>query len=107
MSVKMDTFVDVISTVPIKDSDGFVTHGDNILASVRAERVYKGGGEKIINAAVFSDNSVVFRFRVVPNLEIKPSLIIVCDTGRYEIKSFVERGKMYVECATEKVEGSE
>ena len=33
---KMNTFIDIITTEPIKDAEGFVTKGDRILASVRA-----------------------------------------------------------------------
>jgi hypothetical protein len=33
---KSNTFIDIIITTPTKDAEGFVTHGDTILASVRA-----------------------------------------------------------------------
>gem|GEM_PF-7034109 len=35
MSV-LNSFIDIISTEPFKDLEGFVTHGDNVVASVRA-----------------------------------------------------------------------
>jgi hypothetical protein len=33
---KMSTPINIISTDPIKDAEGFVTKGDNIIASVKA-----------------------------------------------------------------------
>jgi len=44
---KMKTFVDIISTKPVKDSEGFTEKGDVILASVRAYKEDKHGSEKM------------------------------------------------------------
>lgn len=35
---KMNTFIDLITTQPIKDAEGFVNKGDTIIASIRAYR---------------------------------------------------------------------
>jgi hypothetical protein len=50
---KMRTFVDIISTKPVKDSEGFAEKGDVILASVRAYKEDKHGSEKWANRAAF------------------------------------------------------
>jgi len=67
---KMRTFVDIISTNPVKDSEGFAEKCDVILASVRAYKEDRHGSEKWANRAVFSQASALFRFRKIPNLEI-------------------------------------
>ena len=33
---RMNTFIEIISTTPTKDVEGFVTTGDTVLANVRA-----------------------------------------------------------------------
>ena len=43
---KMNTFIDIISTEPIKDKDGFAAIGDNILARVRAYKEDRHGSER-------------------------------------------------------------
>lgn len=40
---KMNTFIDIISTVPVKDSEGFAVTGDTILASIRAYKEDRRG----------------------------------------------------------------
>ena len=35
----MNTYIDIINTIPIKDEEGFAKKGDNILASVRAYKI--------------------------------------------------------------------
>ncbi|GHV35381.1 hypothetical protein FACS18949_13230 [Clostridia bacterium] len=36
MAIKLNTFIDIISTTPTKDAEGFTTYGDTVIASVRA-----------------------------------------------------------------------
>ena len=43
---KMNTLVDIVSTAPVKDAEGFVAGGDSILATVRAYREEKHGNER-------------------------------------------------------------
>lgn len=102
---KMNTFVDVISTEPVKDSEGFATVGDTILASVRAYREERHGNEQWANRAAFSTATALFRFRKIPGIVITTAIVLVCDDGRYNITSVEDvsgRG-MYVEVLAEKV----
>ena len=46
---KMNTFINIISTAPTKDAEGFVTTGDNTLAAVRAYKEDRHGNEKWAN----------------------------------------------------------
>jgi hypothetical protein len=87
MSIQLNTFIDIISTTPTKNAGGFVTHGDNILASVRAYFEPTNSTEKWSNMATFSEANAVFKFRKIPDLTVTPQMIITSDTGRYEILS--------------------
>lgn len=105
---KMNTFIEIISTKPTKDSEGFVKIGDNILASLRAYKEDRHGSEAWKNRAVFSEATALFRFRKIPNLDMTTSLFIVCLDGRYNILSFEDiKGKgMYIEVLAKKVVAS-
>ena len=105
---KMNSFIDIISNAPVKDADGFVTQGDTVLASVRAYKEDRNGSERWANMAVFSEASVLFRFRKIPGIEVSPALFIVCGDKRYRITNAEDvRGRgMYVECLCELVERS-
>ena len=105
----MTTFIDIIEPRKIKDESGFVVIQDIILASVRAYKEMRRGTRVWANRAAFSKASVLFRFRKIPNLKIKESHVIVCDTGRYRILSVedVKNRGMYMEllCDEDKISG--
>ena len=103
---KMNTLVDIVSTVPVKDAEGFVSNGDTVLATIRAYREEKHGNESWANRATFSTASALFRFRKHPTLTITTDVTLVCDTGRYRILSVEDvRGRgLYIEVMAEKLE---
>ena len=108
---KMNTTIDIISTEPVKDAEGFVTTGDHILASVRAYKEVRNTSakwERIIGSAAFASVTVMFRFRRIPNLPVTTSHFLTDAAGRYNIVSAENvRGRgMYVEVLAEKLEGS-
>lgn len=105
---KMNSFIDIILTVPTKDPEGFATQIDTVLASIRAYKEERHGNEKWANMAAFSTATALFRFRKIPNVEIVTSLYIECSDERYRIISVEDvRGRgMYIEVLAEKVEGS-
>jgi head-tail adaptor len=105
---KMNTFIDIISTVPVKDEDGFSSAGDTILASLRAYKEDRHGSERWSNMAAFSTASSLFRFRKIPELEITADMFITCADGRYRILSAEDvRGRgMYIEVLAERLEPS-
>lgn len=104
----MNTFIDIISTVPIKDEEGFATKGDNILARVRAYKEDRHGSERWTNMASFSSATSMFRFRKISELKVTTEMFIVCEECRYQILSVEDvRGRgMYIEVLTEKLEPS-
>ena len=104
---KMNTFIDVISTEPTKDADGFVNHGDTVLASVRAYFEQKNSTEKWRNMAQSDEVNVLFRLRTIPGLALHKRHVIVCESKRYNIYS-VENVKgrgMYLEVLAVSVDG--
>jgi head-tail adaptor len=105
---KMNSFIDIVSTAPLKDAEGFVTTGDTVLASARAYKEERHGTEKWANMAAFSTATALFRFRKIPGVDVDSTLYIVCADARYRIVSAEDvRGRgMYVECLCEKLEGS-
>jgi head-tail adaptor len=105
---KMNTFIDIISTQPVKDSEGFVTKGDTVLASVRAYKENKHGSERWANMAAFSEATALFRFRKIPGVTVDTTLVITDADGRYNIVNADDmRGRgMYVEVLAEEVKPS-
>ncbi len=104
---KMNTAIDIISTEPQKDAEGFVNHGDTVLARIRAYFEQKNSTEKWRNMAQSSEANALFRFRCIPNLEITKQHIIVCNGMRYNIFSVenIKNRNMYVEVLAVSVDG--
>lgn len=102
---KMNGFADIIETRQIKDSEGFSTTTEEILASVRVYREGRHGSQRWANLAAFSEATDLFRFRVIPGIGITTDHVIVCDGNRYDIVSVEDvKGRgMYVEVLAKKV----
>ncbi|ROR28103.1 SPP1 family predicted phage head-tail adaptor [Mobilisporobacter senegalensis] len=105
---KMNTFIEIISVETIKDSEGFGTVKDTILASLRAYKEVQHGSEKWANRAAFSEATALFRFRKIPEIEVSTEMVIVTDDGRYEITSVEDiKGRgMYIEVLAKRVVAS-
>jgi SPP1 family predicted phage head-tail adaptor len=102
---KMNTFIDLITTEVTKDSEGFSTVKDTIIASVRAYKEDRYASEKWANMAAFSEANALFRFRRIPDVEVSTAMVIVCNDGRYKVTSVMDiknRG-MYIEVLAKKV----
>ena len=106
--MKLNTKIDIISTTPTKDAEGFATTGDTILASPRAYFEPKNSTEKWHNSAVFAEASALFQFRVIPNLTVDTTMFIICNNERYNIISVEDvRGRgMYIEVLGKAVSAS-
>lgn len=102
---KMNTFISIVSTTPIKDAEGFATQGDTILASVKAYKESKHGSERWANMAAFTEATAMFRFRKIPGVTVDTMLVITDADGRYNIVSAEDvRGRgMYVEVMAKEV----
>lgn len=106
---KLNTSVDIILPTITKDAEGFSCMEDVILATVRAYREGRHGNEKWANRAAFSEATDLFRFRIIPGVEVTTHMAIACADGRFEITSVEdvkERG-MYIEVLAKKTEASD
>lgn len=101
----MNTFIDIVERVPIKDAEGFKTEVDNIVASVRAYREGRHGNEKWANRASFSEATDLFRFRCIPGLTVTTSMVLIHSHKRFEITSVEDvKGRgMYIEVLAKEV----
>ena len=105
---RMSKFIEIISSTPTKDTEGFAVKGDTVLANVRAYMDERRGDEKWANMAAFSTATALFRFRSIPGVVIDTSLSIICDGIRYRIISAetVKGRGMYIDCLCERQEGT-
>ena len=108
MSIKLNTFIDIIKMEPVKDADGFPHMTDIVVASVRAYKEDRHGNQTWANRAVFTTATALFRFRVLPGITIEPGMAVACSDGRYRILSVedVKGRRMYLEALAEKIEPS-
>lgn len=106
---KMNTQIDLILPAVVKDAEGFSHIEDVILATVRAYREGRHGNEKWANRAAFSEATDLFRFRVIPGIEVTTTMAIACADGRFEITSVEDvKGRgMYIEVLAKKTEASD
>lgn len=102
---KMNTIIELVSPCTTKDTEGFVSHGFQTQARIRAYREGRHGSEMWANRAAFSAATDLFRFRVIPNVEVTESMIIVCDGEKFEITSVedVKGRKMYIEVLAKRI----
>ncbi len=101
----MNTFIDIVERIIIKDAEGFKTEVDNIVASVRAYREGRHGNEKWANRASFTEATDLFRFRCIPGITITASMVIIHSDKRFEITSVEDvKGRgMYLEVLAKEV----
>lgn len=102
---KVNTFIDLIEKLTVKDTDGFSAETYNTIDSVRAYREGRHGTEKWANRAVFSEATDLFRFRRIPGVAVTTAMLVANDGGRFEITSVEDvKGRgMYVEVLAKEV----
>ena len=105
---KMNTLIDIVEKVNIKDAEGFRTEVDNIVASVRAYREGRHGNEKWANRAQFSEATDLFRFRCIPGVTVTTAMVVINDNWHFEIVSVEDvKGRgMYIEVLAKEVKPS-
>ena len=105
---KMNGFADIKEITKTKDSEGFATTSETVIASIRVYREGRHGSERWANLATFSEATDLFRFRAIPEVEVTTEHFIECDGERFDITS-VENVKgrgMYTEILAKKVVSS-
>lgn len=103
---KMNTFIEIIDTISIKDNEGFSSKGEEIIASVRAYRDERHGSRKWANMAAYTKASATFQMRRIPDVVIEPGMLIRCDTGEYKALSVEIIMGFYIEVAAEKIKAA-
>lgn len=105
---KMNTPIQIIQVTQSKDAEGFAISTETVLANIRAYREERHGNERWANRAVWSAATSLFRFRVIPDVDVTASLRIGCGEERFRITSVENvRGRgMYLEVLAEKLEPS-
>ena len=95
----MNAFIEIISTEPLKDADGFVNHGETVLASVRAYFEQRNSTEKWRNMSQSSEVDALFRMRCIPGIMLTNRHAVLCNEKRYNIYSVenVKNRGMYIE----------
>ena len=105
---KMNKMISIAEETIVKDTEGFATKTDTILASLHAYREGRHGSQKWVNRAAFSEATDLFRFRTIPGLIVTTEHVILCDGERYEI-TWVEDVKgrnMYLEVLVKRIEAA-
>lgn len=104
----MNGFADIIEVRHVKDSEGFSSTVDEVLASVRIYREGRHGSQRWANLATFSEATDLFRFRCIPDLTVTTDHVIVCGGDRYDIVSVEDvKGRgMYVEVLAKRSEAT-
>lgn len=104
----MRSSIDIVENQYTTDAEGFSVENRVVVASVRAYRESRHGSERWANMAVFSTATELFRFRVIPKVDVTTDMQIVCDGRVFEITS-VENVKgrgMYLEVLCREVQES-
>jgi head-tail adaptor len=101
----MNTLISIAREVVAKDSEGFATKTDQVLASAFAYREGRHGSQKWVNRAAFSEATDLFRFRVIPGLAVTTAHVILCGEDRFEVTSVEDvKGRgMYLEALAKRV----
>lgn len=102
---RMNTLISIAREVVMKDAEGFATKTDQVIASVFAYREGRHGSQKWVNRASFSEATDLFRFRIIPTLNVTSAHLILCGDDRFEITSVEDvKGRgMYLEVLAKKV----
>ena len=102
---QMNRMADIVEICRTKDSEGFASKEERVLASVRVYREGRHGSVRWANLAAFSDATDLFRFRVIPGVKVTTEHTIVCGGERFSILSAEDvKGRgMYTEVLARKV----
>ena len=102
---KMNTFAEITEIRNVKDSEGFSSKRETVLALIRVYREGRHGSERWANLAAFSEATDLFRFRRIPNLTVTTDHIIMTGGETFDITSVEDvKGRgMYIEVLAKKV----
>lgn len=99
----MTEHVDLIAPVVVKDSAGFASTRDEVVASVRAYIEVRHASGAWVNRAAYSKADVLFRIRTIPGLRVSEAMEVACAQGRYVIDAVEYIGR-YIEILAHRIE---
>ena len=102
---KMNTFAEITEIRNVKDSEGFSSKRETVLALIRVYREGRHGSERWANLAAFSEATDLFRFRCIPDVTVTTDHIIYSGGEKFDITSVEDvKGRgMYTEVLAKKV----
>ena len=102
---KMNGFAEITEIRSVKDSEGFSSPRETVLAFIRVYREGRHGSMRWANLAAFSDATDLFRFRTLPDLKVTTEHFLLCGGERFNILSVEDvKGRgMYTEVLARKV----
>ncbi len=105
---KMNRTAEIVEIRNVKDSEGFASRQETVLASVHVYREGRHGSERWANLAAFSEATDLFRFRTIPGIAVTTENHMLCDGDRFDIISVenVKGRNMYTEILAKKVVAS-
>ena len=105
---RMNVPVSIVMETVTKDAEGFATKTDTVLASVHAYREGRHGSQKWVNRAAFSEATDLFRFRVIPGVNVSTEHVLLCNDDRFDVTSVedVKGRNMYLEVLAKKTEAA-
>lgn len=104
----MNTIISIVSKEIHKDSQGFKQQSETVLATVHAYREGRHGSERWANLSTFSEATDLFRFQVIPHLDVTTKHKLVCGDDTFDIISAenVKGRGMYIEVLGKVVKSS-
>lgn len=100
---KMSEHIDLIQPVVTKDTAGFATTSDEVIASVRAYMQVRHASPAWVNRAAYTKADLLFRIRTIPGIKITEAMQISSAHGRYVIDAVEYLGR-YVEILAHRTE---
>ena len=105
---RMNVPISIVMETVTKDTEGFATKSDTVLASVHAYREGRHGSQKWVNRAAFTEATDLSRFRMIPGINVSTEHLLLCGDERFEITSVEDvKGRgMYLEVLAKKTEAA-
>lgn len=100
---KMSEHIDLIQPIVSKDTAGFATTCDEVIASVRAYMQVRHASPAWVNRAAYTKADLLFKIRAIPGIKITEAMQISSTRGRCVIDAVEYLGR-YVEILAHRTE---
>ncbi len=93
---QMRHVIDIIALSHTRDSAGFDTVAEQVLATVRAEVEHRHASSAWVNRAAYTKATAIFRIRTHPGIKVDESMVIAAPNGRWVIDTVEQVGRYTV-----------